>query len=134
MSKGRILVIDDSQTLLEQMKARLSQEGYDVVTSSRALGNSEILRGAEVVLVDFHMPGVNGASMLRWMRKAVDVLGQSTTLFCLFTTDDAEAAKYREHGFDKVVTSKGNADAVVPQVNALFASLAIRKVAAAKAR
>ena len=131
MSKGRILIIDDSLTLLAQMKERLSREGYEVTTSSKAVGNSDLLLGADVVLVDFHMPGFTGAAALRGLRKAAEVLGQDETLFCLFTTDDAEAAKYRAHGFDKVVTGKGNVEAVTPQVNALFASLSIRKFAAA---
>ncbi|HVJ93196.1 MAG TPA: response regulator [Labilithrix sp.] len=131
MGKGRILIIDDSVTLLAKVKERLTREGYEVVTSSKAVGNSELLLGTDVVLIDFHMPGFSGASALRGLRKAAEVFGQSDTIFSLFTSDDVEAANYREHGFDKVVTDKGDIDAVALQVDALFASLSIRKAIAA---
>ncbi len=55
---NRILVIDDSEVVLARIRGALVGAGYDVVTSSQTVGAARYLRGCNLVIVDFHMPGL----------------------------------------------------------------------------
>ena len=54
---GRILVIDDSITLLSKVKERLAKDGYEILTTTNAVANTALLKGCDLVIIDFHMPG-----------------------------------------------------------------------------
>ncbi len=60
--KGHILVIDDERSMLELLETDLALRGYKVsgFTSSVAALEALAATDAQVVLTDFHMPGVNG--------------------------------------------------------------------------
>ena len=60
--KGHILVIDDERSMVELLEADLALRGYKVsgFTSSAAALETLAATDAQVVLTDFHMPGVNG--------------------------------------------------------------------------
>jgi two-component system, NtrC family, response regulator AtoC len=70
MSKGRILVVDDDQTIRVSLKNLLSEMGYSVeIASSRmelftALGANN----PDLVLLDVYIGSENGIEMLRQMR------------------------------------------------------------------
>ena len=60
--KGHILVIDDERSMVELLETDLALRGYKVsgFTSSVAALEALAATDAQVVLTDFHMPGVNG--------------------------------------------------------------------------
>jgi len=60
--KGDILVIDDERSMVELLETDLALRGYKVrgFTSSAAALETLAATEAQVVLTDFHMPGVNG--------------------------------------------------------------------------
>jgi len=70
MSKGRILVVDDDQTIRVSVKNLLSEMGYSIETASNrmelftALGASN----PDLVLLDVYIGSENGLEMLRQMR------------------------------------------------------------------
>jgi CheY-like chemotaxis protein len=57
-----ILCIDDSDGVLEYQKALLEKRGYAVLTASSARQGLQIAadRGVAAVIVDYHMPEING--------------------------------------------------------------------------
>src|SRR6185436_3265500 len=61
---GKLLVIDDSELVLERVKARLQRESYEVTTTSEPVGAVRHLLLCDLVIVDFHMPGMNGSEVL----------------------------------------------------------------------
>ena len=67
--KATILAIDDDQKFLEAMKALLTDGGFNVLTSSSGPKGLDTLqhtgRDIKVVLLDFDMPGFNGAETLQ---------------------------------------------------------------------
>lgn len=72
MEKGRVLVIDDEQIVLDSVERILSPEGYDIetTTSSReglAKGTSE---SYDLVLTDIRMPEIGGMRVLRDIKRA----------------------------------------------------------------
>jgi DNA-binding NarL/FixJ family response regulator len=115
---GQILVIDDSERMLAQIEARLSLEGYQVVTTTQTTGNARHLRTVDLVIIDFHMPGINGGSVAQSLRQAFTE--KSTALLYVYTSDEKVAADYMSYGFDGAFSFKGNMDSLAAQVRAAF--------------
>ena len=60
--KGTVLVIDDSQVVLDVVRARLERQGYRVVTLDSPLGAARAMlrEKPDVVLMDLEMPALSG--------------------------------------------------------------------------
>ena len=125
-SQGRVVVVDDSWTILEQIRACLAERGYDVRTTTSPDVAVRLLRGADLTIIDFHMPGLNGTEMVGMLRKAQPADGGC--LFYLYTSDRDEAARYLNHGFDGAFLKKGDEAALVPQVEAVFRTVRMRRL------
>ena len=71
--KSTILVIDDDPKFLDTMRILLRGAGYTVLTSSTGPKGLDMIRyaphGVRTVLLDFNMPGFNGAETLAYLRK-----------------------------------------------------------------
>src|SRR6476469_10033727 len=55
-----ILVIDDSEVLLSRIKKALIEDGHMVTTTTQTVGNARHLATCDLVIIDYHMPGING--------------------------------------------------------------------------
>jgi two-component system response regulator MprA len=71
----RLLVADDSETVLLMLQRRLEMEGYDVVTATDGFEALERLgeEGAEdpdVILLDAMMPNMSGTEVLEQLRES----------------------------------------------------------------
>jgi DNA-binding response OmpR family regulator len=69
----RLLVADDSETVLLMLQRRLEMEGYEVVTATDGLETLERLREAgaqkpDVILLDAMMPNMSGTEVLEQLR------------------------------------------------------------------
>src|SRR5690349_15330769 len=115
--KEHVLVIDDSEIMLTRIKRALvaSGDGYDVTTTASVVGNARHVATADLVIIDFHMPGIDGGAVLASLKDAAAVIGHPC-LFYLYTTDPAIASAYAKLGFDGALTEKGNEEALVRQV------------------
>lgn len=66
-----ILIVDDSPTVLMSMEDLLRRLGHRAVKASSAedaLSRVSAGVGAKLVITDFHMPGKNGAELIRALR------------------------------------------------------------------
>jgi two-component system, OmpR family, response regulator len=126
MSKPRrILIIDDSEIMLARIRRTLLAEGFDAITTTQVVGNARHLPTVDLVLIDFHMPGLNGAAVVASLRE-VTVAMRARCPFYVYTSDTAVAARFRELGFDGALVDKGNDASLVRQLRALFRSLELR--------
>jgi CheY-like chemotaxis protein len=125
-TEGRIVVVDDSWTILEQIRACLAERGYDVRTTTSPDVAVRLLRGADLTIIDFHMPGLNGTELVSMLRNAQTT--DAPCLFYLYTSDRDEAARYLSHGFDGAFLKKGDEAALVPQVEAVFRTVRMRRL------
>ena len=71
MTKKKIMVVDDEPSLVELLRAILSQEGFDVLT---AYSGSECLEKLkterpDLILMDMMMPGMSGRETTEKIRK-----------------------------------------------------------------
>jgi DNA-binding response OmpR family regulator len=71
----RVLIADDSETILLLLRTRLEMEGYEVVTAADGEEVIEVMRrepapGPDILLLDAMMPRKSGIDALRELRAA----------------------------------------------------------------
>jgi CheY-like chemotaxis protein len=113
-SQIRILYLDDSVAALEAVESALDPRLYNLRTAATLGEALPWVARSELVIVDFHMPGINGAQAVAKMREYV---GDPPALFYLYTTDTTIAVNYRKHGFDGAFTDKGNPRTLVAKLS-----------------
>src|SRR5581483_9805219 len=69
--QGRVLVIEDDESLREIMEVLIAVEGCDARSAADAAAALDLLSRWEpdLILLDFYMPGMDGASFIRAYRE-----------------------------------------------------------------
>lgn len=122
----KVLVVDDSLAELQFVRDTLSQHGYEVHIATDPEVLREHMPDAEIVLIDYHMPGTNGREVLAQMRAMVRP--PARPFFYLYTSDRALGGVYRDFGFDGQFIMKGNADALIRQIDAARRAVTLRRM------
>jgi DNA-binding response OmpR family regulator len=124
---SRILVVDDSPTIRRVVSAILERHGYEAPVASDGRDAYDALRGGEVtadlVLLDFVMPHMNGYQFCRAMRADSNLRGIPIVLM------SAKSDRIR----DQFVQQTGAIDAITKPFDA-HALIAIVENALARAR
>lgn len=101
--KPKIVVIDDSEIVLEVTKSALEGAGYDVVTHDRPAGCVALIlhEKPDLVLMDVNMPGLGGDTIVSVLGKAAPT---SDTIVLLHSSLSAEVLRTKSasagaHGF-----------------------------------
>ena len=70
MAKGRILIIDDEEDLIELVRYNLEQEGFQVkgATDGESGLNTAIKETPDLILIDLMLPGIDGLEVCRSLR------------------------------------------------------------------
>ena len=100
--KPRILVVDDEERMASVVAMALGRAGYDCETCA---GGAEALaaleaRGADVVVSDWKMAGMDGIELLRRLRATRP--GLPVILITAFASVPSAVAAMREGAFDYV--------------------------------
>ena len=116
--KSKIVVIDDSEIVLEVTKGALEGAGYDVVTHDRPAGCVALIlhEKPDLVLMDVNMPGLGGDTIVSVLGKAAPT---SETVVLLHSSLSAEVLKSKAatagaHGF---IQKSGDLFGLVREVN-----------------
>src|SRR5437868_1360113 len=123
VSGHHILVIDDSEVMLARIKKALLADGHTVTTTTQTVGNARHLSACDLVIIDYHMPGIDGFAVQQQLRGAAAQLDKQP-LFYLYTSDPSVVAQAK--GFDGCFTNKGDEALLVQQVRAVFRLSQIR--------
>ena len=89
-SKGRILVIDDSELVLEITRDALEEAGYEVITNSSWMEVNATIREKrpDMILLDLMMPSIKGESLCEILKKST--FGRAIPIIIFSTKDEAE--------------------------------------------
>ena len=100
MSKVKVLVVDDSATVRQQVAMALGQAGFEVVQANDGLlGLEAITRDSDIKLVicDINMPRMNGLDMLAQV-KADPKNAQLPVVMLTTEGQPALMQRAKEHG------------------------------------
>jgi two-component system chemotaxis response regulator CheY len=89
-----ILIVDDSESIREVVSFTLENAGYKVLIGTDGVDALQFLNGSHIdlVLTDFHMPNMDGISLIKEIRAKA---GYQFTPILLLTTE-SQAAKKEE--------------------------------------
>ena len=119
-----ILCFDDSEATLTLMAWTLAEYGHEVHTATTAAAALSVVTSCDLVIIDFHMPGMDGASALEVLKPRAPA---ESTLFYLYTGDDTAANSCKDLGFDGAFTDKGDISALPAQVDVAARRLRLRQ-------
>ncbi len=122
----KVLYIDDSESDLRVARDALVSAGYDVSTHTSATTAEAEVASADIVLIDFHMPGLDGGEVLRRLRSLLPK--GKRPFFYLYTSDRSLSGEYRRLGFDGQVILKGSTEALLRQLAAACRAVALRRM------
>jgi CheY-like chemotaxis protein len=127
------MVIDDSEVMLARIRSALVAKGYDVIATTHPVGNARYLPTCDLVILDFHMPGLDGSSVVASLRALANSLKNECQLF-VYSSDKKIEADYARLGFDGAFTAKGDEQTLVRQVASVFRRLDIKAALREKQR
>lgn len=89
-----ILTVDDSASMRQMVKLTLSGAGYRVIEAEDGAKGLSVARdnGVHMVLTDLNMPGMDGVSLIRELRK----LPAYTGVPIILLTTESDAARKQE--------------------------------------
>lgn len=89
-----ILIVDDSESIIEVVKFTLENNGYTVIAAINGKDAMQYLDGRQIdlVLTDLHMPEMNGIELIKEIRKIDHYAGTPI----LFLTTESQAEKKME--------------------------------------
>ena len=128
---GRILIIDDSEVVLERAARTLEAAGFEVITTMQTVGATRHIKTCDVVLLDYHMPGLDGSEVLASLRNAAE-RSHSSCMFLLYTSDLEQTRAYARLGFDGALADKGNVLSLVTQLRTLMRVVRMRALKRAR--
>ena len=128
MSKGRILVVDDEEDILELVKYNLEREGYlvdCVETGEEAIERATAIR-PDGILLDLMLPGVDGIEVCRELRKNPDT---RTIPIIVMTAkgEEADVVSGLEVGADDYVPKPFSTKVLIARLRALLRRTAEKK-------
>jgi two-component system NtrC family sensor kinase len=118
---AKVLVVEDSETQALALRSRLEAEGYTVQTVTSAEAALEKLNGPlpDLVVADFHLPGMDGRELSRQLR----LNRRTRTLPLLMLTSAREQDLERqglESGADAYVSKSADMDVMLARLRALL--------------
>jgi two-component system OmpR family response regulator len=119
---ARVLIADDSETILLLMRTRLELAGYEVLTAADGQEVTDLVAGSgppDLLLLDAMMPRKSGIDALRELR-AAGVESPALIVSAHQNPDDADAADSVE--ISGYVTKPIDFDALLEEVAALIAN------------
>jgi DNA-binding response OmpR family regulator len=117
----RLLVADDSETVLLMLQRRLEMEGYEVVTATDGVEALACLREAgakkpDVILLDAMMPNKSGTEVLEELR---DSGSKIPVLMISAHLDAQEPDRMRKLGATDIIPKPFEWDELIGKIEAL---------------
>lgn len=124
LSKGKVLVVDDEQPIVEFICYNLEKAGYEVASSFNGNDAVRVAKhfNPDLILLDVMMPGKDGFQTIKELRQ-VPSLDRTIIIFLTAMTDEQSEIKGLELGADDYITKPIKPDLLVTRL-----SSALRRV------
>jgi two-component system NtrC family response regulator len=103
MAPGKILIVDDDQSLARVLKMQLESAGYGVMTAASVQEALELLNRSEVDLIvtDLNLPGESGMDLLKKVR--VDYPETALIMITAFATVETAVEAMKAGAYDYLI-------------------------------
>jgi CheY-like chemotaxis protein len=103
MGKKKVLLVDDELVILEIMKKRLANWGYEPLVASGGKEAIDIVKSQnpDIVILDYMMPGMDGIATLEEVRKITDKL--PVVIFTGYYPDERAIDAVKKLGIDAYI-------------------------------
>jgi len=117
----RIMVVEDSETQALKMRYVLEAEGWEVISASSAEMSLDALNRTvpDLILVDYHLPGIRGDELCRRIRMNVNTRGIPVLMLTVEENHGAELHGL-ESGADDYVSKSVDAEILLARIRALL--------------
>jgi len=120
--KGKILIVDDEESVRELFSGVFTDDGYEILSAENGKQALEILKGSDidVIFLDLKLFGMNGIDLCRQIRetKPVSIIFAVTGWAPLFEIEEC-----REAGFDDYFEKPLDMDMLLDVVKDAFKKL-----------
>ena len=119
---ARILVIDDSEIVLEMVQYLLIEDGHAVVTAEDWRGARIALKGSrfDMALIDVNLPGLQSGDVMAKQMKMHPALKSTKLVLFSGTADEKLNAMVQSHQLDGYITKGKDDDAFKAEVRRLL--------------
>jgi len=116
-----IMVVEDSETQALKMRYVLEAEGWEVISASSAEMSLDALNRTvpDLILVDYHLPGIRGDELCRRIRMNVNTRGIPVLMLTVEENHGAELHGL-ESGADDYVSKSVDAEILLARIRALL--------------
>lgn len=121
MPRRRVLLVEDSPTQAERLRSLIAAEDLDIISVQTAEAALELLKqqGADLVLLDFHLPGMNGNEFCREIRMNVNTRAIPVLMLTVEGSDAAQL-KSLDSGADDYLPKSADPDVLRVRVRSLL--------------
>ena len=114
----KILVVEDNETLREELKILLENAGYEValVSDFSNVGKQMADAGSDLVLLDINLPGTNGEVLLQDFRKKRD----TPVIMLTSRTGEMDEVLSMSFGADDYITKPYNPTILLLRISAVL--------------
>jgi DNA-binding response OmpR family regulator len=119
MSQHTILIVEDSEDILDLMEYTLTKEGYDVITCINTSNVKDMLdeESVSLILMDRNLPGVEGSKFISQLREK----GYNHPVIYVSAKDSSdEIVEGFESGGDDYITKPFNINELRVRVKAII--------------
>ena len=90
--REKVLVVEDSRTILAVVKYFLELEGFEVLTANDGAAGLEVAKAQQprVIITDYNMPGMDGMAMVKILREDPQTRGIAIIMLTSETSIDRE--------------------------------------------
>jgi two-component system, OmpR family, alkaline phosphatase synthesis response regulator PhoP len=121
MSPGKILVVDDEQSIVDLVSAYLRADGFEVLTARDGLSGLKTAREArpDLIVLDIMLPGMDGIELLSQLRRDSNVY----VILLTAKTEETDKIVGLSVGADDYVTKPFSPRELVARIKAAFRRL-----------
>jgi len=115
---GRILVVEDEQSLIETLAYNLTRQGYEVLTATDGLQALDVARRErpDLLILDVMLPGIDGLEVCRLLRREMS----APIIVLTARAEEVDKIVGLELGADDYVTKPFSMRELMARVKALL--------------